>query len=232
VPATPAKPNNEIPPFNRKTQRKQFLKPVERMLEVLCGVIMVLTFTCSFSVASAAHTEVRNLLIAALGCNVAWGIIDAAFYLMGNFAGRGQGILALRAVGSAASPKEAHGVIVDALPPLLASALTPADFETIRQRLSQLPEPAKHPWLTKDDWIAALGVFLLEFLVVLPLAIPFVFIHDAKLALRVSNGIAIALLFVTGYRLGRHAGYHPWRMGISMVLIGLALIGVAIALGG
>ena len=232
MPETPANPSNEILPGDRKTTRKQFLKPMDRMLEVLCGVIMVLTFTCSFSVASAGHTEVRNLLIAALGCNVAWGIIDGAFYLMGNFAGRGQGILALRAVGSAASPREAHGVIAGALPPLLASALTAADLENIRQRLIRLPAPPRHPWLTKDDWIAAFGVFLLEFLVVFPLAIPFVFIHDAKLALRVSNGIGILLLFVTGYRFGRYAGYRPWRMALSMVVMGLALIGVAILFGG
>ena len=232
MPETPANPSNEILPVDRAGPRKQFLKPMDRMLEVLCGVIMVLTFTCSFSVASANHTEVRKLLIAAIGCYIAWGIIDAAFYLMGNFAGRGQSILALRAVSSATSPKEAHGAIAAALPPLLASVLTPADFETMRQRLSHLPEPPKRPWLTKDDWIAALGVFLIEFLVVLPLAVPFTFIQNAKLALRFSNGIALTLLFITGYRFGTYAGYPPLRMALSIVVVGLALIGVAITLGG
>jgi len=98
-----------MPPETSTTRRKQFLKPMDRMLEVLCGLIMVLTFTCSFSVATANHTEVRHLLIAALGCNVAWGVIDAAFYLMGNFAARGRGILALRTVLTASNAGEAQG---------------------------------------------------------------------------------------------------------------------------
>jgi hypothetical protein len=212
--------------------RKQFLKPIDRMLEVLCGLIMVLTFTCSFSVATANHLEVRHLLIAALGCNVAWGVIDAAFYLIGNFAARGRGILALRTVLTASNPGEARGAISDALPPLLASVLTPADFEMMRERLHSVSSPPKRPWLTKADWMAALGVLLIEFLIVFPLAIPFMLIQNAKLALRVSNGVGIGLLFMTGFCFGAYVGYRQWRMGLSMVGLGGALVGVAIALGG
>jgi len=58
------------------------LEPVERALEVLCGLTMVLTFTCSFSVAKAGTTEVRTMLIAAIGCCLAWEVIDAVFYLL------------------------------------------------------------------------------------------------------------------------------------------------------
>ena len=220
-------------PETSTTQRRQFLKPMDRMLEVLCGLIMVLTFTCSFSVATASHTEVRRMLVAALGCNVAWGVIDAVFYLMGNFAARGRAILALRTVLTASNPLEARGAIAGALPPLLASVLTPADFEVMRQRLYNVPATPKHPWLTKDDWMAALGVLLIEFLTVLPLAIPFMLIHNnAKLALRLSNAVGIVLLFLTGFRFGAYAGYRPWRIGLSMVALGGALVGVAIALGG
>ena len=71
---------------------------MERISEVLFGLIMVLTFTCSFSVAGAGHEEVRTMLVGALGCNFAWGIIDAVFYLMGSFSVLGQGILKLRAL--------------------------------------------------------------------------------------------------------------------------------------
>jgi hypothetical protein len=202
------------------------------MLEVLCGVIMVLTFTCSFSVATANRMDVRHLLIAALGCNVAWGIIDAAFYLMGNFAVRGRGILALRTVFTTSNAGEARSAIADVLPPLLAAVLTPADFEIMRQRLRSVSDPPKRPWLSKDDWMGALGVLLIEFLVVFPIAIPFMLIHNPKLALRVSNIVGLVLLFLTGFRFGTYAGYRPWRMGLSMVALGGALVGVAIALGG
>ncbi len=65
---------------------KRLLDPTERLSEILFGLIMVLSFTCSFSVATErGRADVRNMLVAALGCNLAWGIIDAVFYLMGCF---------------------------------------------------------------------------------------------------------------------------------------------------
>jgi hypothetical protein len=46
-------------------------------------------------------------------------------------------------------------------------------------------------------------------------------------------GLIMALmLFVCGYAFGRCAGFRPWATGLSMVAIGAALVGVAIALGG
>ena len=55
----------------------------------------------------------------------------------------------------------------------------------------------------------AVGVFLLVFLATLPVALPFAFIHEAHRALRVSNGIALVMLFLGGYYLERHAGGTP-----------------------
>jgi VIT1/CCC1 family predicted Fe2+/Mn2+ transporter len=51
-------------------------------------------------------------------------------------------------------------------------------------------------------------------------------------ARRVSNGIAIAMLFITGYAYGRSVGRHPWVLGVSMVLLGALLSALTMALGG
>jgi len=56
--------------------------------------------------------------------------------------------------------------------------------------------------------------------------------RNAGPALRVSNAIAIVMLFVAGYAFGRMTGRHPWLVGISMVVLGLILVGLTIALGG
>src|SRR5580765_7631913 len=87
---------------------KRVLEPVERISEVLFGLIMVLTFTGSLSVAEAERAEVRTMLIGALGCNLAWGIIDAVLYLMGSLAEKGRNLMAFRAVRKAADPQEAQ----------------------------------------------------------------------------------------------------------------------------
>ena len=60
----------------------------------------------------------------------------------------------------------------------------------------------------------------------------FVIVSDAYLALRLSNAIAVVLLFLCGYATGRLTGYHPWATGLGMVVLGCALVAMTMALGG
>jgi len=209
----------------------RILDPMDRISEVLFGLIMALSFTLTFAVATADNMAVRTMLLAALGCNLAWGIIDGGVYLLARLNQQGRAVLRWRAARDAPDAGTAQRVIADAMPPLLASVVEPAQLETMRQKLSQLPEPAR-PRLTKSDWLGALGIFLLSFLSTFPIVIPFLFNGDARLALRVSNVVAITMLFLCGFMFGRCAGFRPMAMGAAMVALGGALVGVAIALGG
>jgi hypothetical protein len=209
----------------------RILDPMDRISEILFGLIIALTFTLTFAVATADHAAVRTMLFAALGCNLAWGIIDGGVYLLGRLNQQGRAILRWRAVRDAPDAKTAQHAIMASLPPLLASVAETAQLETMRQKLSQLPEPER-PRLTKSDWLGALALSLLCFVSTFPIVIPFLFIGDARLALRVSNAVAIAMLFLCGFMFGRYAGFRPVAMGAAMVVLGGALVGVAIALGG
>jgi hypothetical protein len=211
---------------------KRVLDPIDRVSEVLFGLIMVLTFTGSLSVAEAGRDDVRTMLIGALGCNFAWGIIDGILYLMGCLAEKGQGLATFHAVRKSTSTTEAQRLIAGALPSPVASVLTPAELEAMHERLKQLPEPPEQARLHKDDWLGAIGVYLLVFLSTFPVVIPFLVMHNAAPALRVSNGVAIVMLFSTGYAFGRMTGRHPWLVGLSMVVLGLILVGMTMALGG
>ena len=211
---------------------KRVLDPIDRVSEILFGLIMVLTFTGSLSVAEAGREDVRIMLVGALGCNLAWGVIDAVFYLMGCLADRGRGIIALKALREVADPQRAHRLIADALPPMIAAVLKPAEFEEIRTRLTQLPEPPKRARLGKEDWRGAGGVFLLVFLATFPVAIPFILFSDTVQALRFSNAVAIVLLFLMGYTFGRLTERNAWAVGLFMVLFGILLVAMTIALGG
>ena len=219
-------------PENSERSSKRALDPIDRVSEVLFGLIMVLTITGSLSVAEAGRSEVRTMLFGALGCNLAWGIIDGVLYVMGSLAEKGRNLFIFRGVRKITDPKEAQRRIADALPPVVASVLEPVELEALHQRLKQLPEPPDHARLCKDDWLGAAGVFLLVFLSTFPVVIPFIFMSNAGPALRVSNVIAIVMLFLTGYAFGRMTGRHPWLVGISMVVLGLVLVGVTMALGG
>jgi VIT1/CCC1 family predicted Fe2+/Mn2+ transporter len=172
------------------------------------------------------------MLIGALGCNIAWGIIDGVLYLMGSLAEKGRSLLTLKAVRKASDSQKAHRLIAGALPPLIASIMQPSEVESIRERLNQLPEPRSTARLGKTDWLGALAVFLLVFLSTLPVAVPFMLVHNARLAMRISNLIAVVMLFATGFVYGRAVGRSPKLFGITMVILGGVLVGLTIALGG
>src|SRR4026209_2585086 len=120
---------------------KRVLEPADRIAEVLFGLIMVLTFTGSLSIVEAGRDDIRAMLIGALGCNIAWGIIDGILYLMGCLAEKGRDLLTFHSVRKTTDPNEAHRPIAAALPPAIASVLKPAELEAVHERLKQLPEP-------------------------------------------------------------------------------------------
>jgi VIT family protein len=208
------------------------LSPIDRVTEVIFGLIMALTFTGSLSVATADRNEVREMLIGALGCNIAWGLVDAVMYLMAVLTERNRNVGIFKEVRDRSDPARGRELILEQLPPVIASAMEPGEVDAIRARLARLPEPPAKLGLTSGDFRTAAGVFLLVFLATLPVALPFAFIHQAHRALRISNGIALVMLFLGGYYLGRHGGRHPWLSGLVTLAVGVVLVWATIALGG
>ncbi len=211
---------------------KRVLDPIDRVSEILFGLIMVLTFTGSLSVANVGRDDVRTMLIGALGCNLAWGIIDGVFYLMGCLAEKGRAIRTLNAIRRASDPKKAQRVIAGALPQAVRTVLQPPELEALYRRLKELPEPPERAQLHRDDWRGAVGVFLLVFLSTFPVVIPFFFMKNIVPALRVSDAVAVVMLFLTGYGYGRITGHRPWVRGVFMVVLGSILVAITVALGG
>ena len=218
-------------PAQRGVQARTVLDPVSRASEVLFGLIMVLTFTLSLGGAETEEGDVRAILVGALGCNLAWAIIDAVMYLMGTRGERRLGMSTILAIQNAESAAVGRAIVAEHVPPAVLSALTEADLERIRLHLGTLSADSVETRLGRDDYFAAVAVFLLVFLCLFPVAAPFLFVEDVTLALRLSNVVAVAMLFLTGYTFGRQVG-RPWRTGFLMVVIGIVLVAVAMALGG
>jgi VIT1/CCC1 family predicted Fe2+/Mn2+ transporter len=213
-------------------QQRRVLDPIERVSEALFGLIMVLTFTGSLSVANPERSEVREMLVGAIGCNLAWGIVDAVMYVLASVMARGRGLSVLKRVQSAKDPAEARDAIAAVLNPFVAARLRPAILEMAREDLAAVRDAPARPSVTREDFVGAVEVFLLVFLSTFPVVVPFILMHDARLALRTSNAVAIAMLFVGGWSLGRYSGMRPWLMGLSMAGLGAVLVVITIALGG
>lgn len=213
------------------------LDPGSRMLEILFGLIMTLTFTlgAGMMLQEEGREGARQMLIATAGCNLAWGVIDGVFYVLGQLFERGRLRRVALAMKQAPSDTEARELVAGELD----ETLTPVTDESERQglywsivrrvRSAEIPVHAK---VTREDLLGGLASGWLVFACSFPAALPFLFIDDPQLALRVSNGLLLALLFFVGYRAARLTMAKPWLAGTVFLLAGLALVVAAIALGG
>ena len=214
----------------------RYLDPSTSLAEILFGLIMTLTFTlgAGLLIEDEGRAGARELLIAVIGCNVAWGIIDGALYLVGQLFDRGRLQRLGLAIRRASQRSAALTLVAEELNPLLGGLLSPRETEQLYERIvdNVARKEQKRNAITREDWFGAAVSFVLVVVSSIPAAIPFLLIDDARLALRVSNAVLIALLFLTGYWWARYTVSKPWIAGVSFLLIGTALVAAAIALGG
>jgi len=214
---------------------QRHLSPADRLAEILCGLIMVLSFTLVAAPQVGEGPQgVRHLLLATIGCNLAWGIIDGALYVLSAMTQRGHRLKAFQAV------KAAHddGAAVELLRSELDGRL-PEDTPTeAREHLYRALVPVianvKDPprLVTRDDLLGGLAILTVEALCTLPASVPFLLINDRWLALRASNLLLLLLLFLGGYTWGSRAFGKPWTAGLALLSMGTLLVAVALALGG
>ena len=215
----------------RSGEREGLLDPIDRVSEILFGLIMAVTIVGSLSIATAGRNEVRTVMMAAVGCNLAWGLVDAVMYLVRTLTKRRHNLILAKQVISA-DPDTARGLISSALASAVAAVTGTDELEAMRRRLLAMPDlPSPH--LRRKDYFAAIGVFLLVVVATFPVVVPFLLTDDAELAMRISRLTTLVMLFLAGFVLGRHEGHaHPLRTGLVMLLIGVALIAIVKALGG
>jgi VIT1/CCC1 family predicted Fe2+/Mn2+ transporter len=212
--------------------REPLLNPVDRVSEMIFGLFMALTFVGVVSMATADRGEIRTMLIAALGCNLAWGIVDGFMYLVRTLTERGRLITLTRSI-RAADAETGRRLLRDAVSSALGARLiTATEIEAMHGRLLALTDVPEHPRFKRDDFLAALGVFLIVVISTFPVALPFVFIEDAGSALFVSRAIGLTMMFLGGLALGRYAGYGSLKTGLLMAGLGTVVVVIVVALGG
>lgn len=213
-------------------ESRTVLDPIERSSEIMFGLIMALTFTCTISVASSSRADVMTMLAGALGCNIAWGLVDAAMYLLAQIVSREQRRSLAQDIASA-SPPEARRLLLDNFPDGVDKVFKTSDLDRLAGAIRAMPKSPRRAAPTADDLRGAAHIFLLVFLSTLPVALPFLLMTDVGIALRTSNAIAVVLLFIVGTGLGKHMKWEPyWVTGLSVALFGALLVAITIALGG
>jgi len=207
------------------------LSPFERVSEILFGVIMALTITGALSVAQASEQQTRALFVGAMGCNVAWGAVDAVMYVLDAIFGRSRRALLAQAIEGADDAKTTE-LLAEAFGDPLAHALSKGEVSALRSRILSRPDLTASPGLAAQDLVGAAAVFLLVVASTFPVALPYLVVRDAALAKGISRGLSLALLFLCGFAMGRFSGLKPVPVGFAMLGIGVVLVALVMALGG
>ncbi|WP_395023187.1 VIT1/CCC1 transporter family protein [Dongia sp.] len=214
----------------------RFLDPGDALGEVMFGIIMTLTFTVGaryFMVRGELDTN--ELIVGAVGCNIAWGIIDAVLFLLGTLFFRSQRARFYQSLRSVTDDKSALSAVADQFgledEPLAIPAEERAKLYQAILGVGRLASPAPIR-ITKEDWTAAFLVFVLVTLTAIPAIIPFLVMADESLALTVSNTVQVVLLFIAGYRWGAYTAVTPWKVGVTVAALGFGMTMLTVILGG
>jgi hypothetical protein len=215
---------------------EKYLDPATSLGEVVFGLIMTLTFTLGAGILlqEEGPEGARQLLIATIGCNVAWGIIDAALYLIGQVFERGRRRRLLRSIQQAPSAELARSQVAAELDELLLQVTSKAERDALYERIASRVRASAMPAnrVSRADWMGALASFWLVFLASLPAALPFLIFQPPHLALRISNLLLLGMLFLVGWMWAGYTILRPWAAGLGLMVGGVILVAIAIALGG
>lgn len=207
------------------------LDPIDRLSEVMFGLLMALTFTGTMSVSLGSGATVRDILLAALGCNIAWGIVDATVFLMTTATERARDRAKIAAVRHARG-EEARRLARRALPGKAGETLHEEELDMILGWLRRQPDEVASRRLGRSDLRAAGLIFLLVTGATLPPVLPFLLTDQVGLAMRLSNAVAVVMLFGIGWFLDREIADGSRVMRWTIPVVGVMMVVVTIALGG
>jgi len=221
----------------------RLLDPIDLLSEAVFSILIVLTFTLAFRILKfdsdpgplVTGNLSSELLIAALGATVAWGLIDGIMYALVSVFERSERHRLLHEIQTAVSPQEAVSVIAEELDyilePIAGEEQRHALYQDVLEHLqSGEPQPVG---VEREDIAGGLGSVLVAVVAVLPSLLPFLLLPgQPELAIRVSNVISFLVLFGIGFSWGRHTGTNPWKTGLLLAAVALVMVLIAIPLGG
>ncbi len=221
----------------------EFLDPLDALFTIFFSVLFALLFTQSYAIliyrdvmdASFSSGYGQELFVAILGAVTAWGIIDGVLYVLAEVFGRRERYRLLQYIQTSSSEESAIIAIAEELDfilePITNDVQRHALYQDILGHLSQAESQVVG--LQREDLVGALATVLLSVVAVLPSLLPLLLLPDNTwLAIRISNLVSVSVVFITGYGWGVYTDTNPWKTGLLLASVCLAMVLVAMLLGG
>jgi len=211
------------------------ITPVGRLQEIIYALIMVITVSSTVSRAVPDTEEgIQTLILAVLGCNIAWGIVDGVMFVLTSLFNRNKSLKMVKDATNAMTGDEALSVIDGEFNPpfewMLGDDQKKKLNEEILDHVIRLRPPGTG--ITRDDVTGGMFCFVVTFLTTLPAIMPFYFIGEMEPAIRLSNAIVMTMLFFTGVEYAKYTDKNPLKTAISLTLLGAVVVVITILLGG
>jgi len=211
----------------------RYLDHASRLGEILFGLIMALGIIGAVRLGMDDLSN-RSMFIAILGCNLAWAVVDGVMFVLVSLFDKGRRHRIAREIQGTPSDEKALEMIQRELGRDLDALASP---EALKQfygevlRRIRTAGPLKVS-LTKEEILGGVASMVVILLATAPILIPYLVVPKPLLAVRLSELIAVGLLFLLGTWWGRTVGAQPLKVGFFLTLIGGILVGVTILLGG
>lgn len=224
-------------PFLARAEKiaDRLITPAGRLQEMIYAIIMVLTVTSTVSRTLPDSEEgMRTLVFAVLGCNIAWGIVDGVMYVLTSLFNKNRALKMVKDATSAVTGDEALSIIDGEFNPPFEWMLEKDERrklnEEILDHVIRLNPPVAT--VTRYDLMGGVVCFIVTFLTTLPAVVPFYFMSEMDPAIRLSNAIALSMLFMVGVEYARYTNKNPIKTAVGLVFLGGVVVIVTIILGG
>jgi hypothetical protein len=217
--------------------RSEHLSEADVQVEMLCGVIMVLVLI-GYLKLSLAQDDIefkKLMMLVPLGCNAAWGIIDGIMYVLVNLRERGNKSKLLSLIKSAKNQTDAMALVRKEFGFAFFDLLNQDTQKNIYEEILKGVTNAtivKPKGISKNDLRLVLKTFLIVLSSGVPIVIPFFFLNDVWLAIRISHIIGLVMLFCIGYWWAKFASRHRIRSAIGLTILGVVIVGMTELLHG
>jgi hypothetical protein len=192
-----------------------------RLSEFFYGVMMVAIITGLINNGlPPSQNTLRLLLIAALGVNLSWGIIDGVTSMYGGLVNRADYLRIANTFREDTDNAEKRALVVKSLQGTIVENLSGDDQSKVVDMIGAGEGVTGQRFAaTRADWNIAIAIILIDFILVFPVVIPYFLFDTVRLAVFVSHTVAI--LFMAGVAVvwARYLGLNTLKAGIIIALI-------------
>jgi VIT1/CCC1 family predicted Fe2+/Mn2+ transporter len=209
------------------------LDPAGRLGEILFGLIMALGIISAVRL-GVEDLNNRTMFIAILGCNLAWAVVDGVMFVLVALFEQGRRYRIARRIQNGTSDEQALLLIHEELGGQLGRLSSPEALrlfygDVLKTIRATGPMRAS---VSRADLLGGIASAFVILVATAPILVPYLVIHTPLVAVRVSEAIAVTLLFFLGVWWGRVVGTNPFLTGSILTLIGAVLVVITIFLGG